>query len=191
MIWETYAPCRLWHWHMHFYSSWSKLLMQKIWAGRGWRNNLILSYSSHAARYGVNKTLSINKLTSRKLLLLIRDTKSLYDFSRFCTWLMTYHFGIYVQGKCRVYFLHKQKQYVQAPSLTCTICPREKEEKQQWNLLTAWGTWLRKRQGGQDLRTEDLFRFIYSGFALPHLNQKLWSADCWDWSTQIEAIPLR
>lgn len=147
VIWETYAPHRLWHRHVYFYSSWSKLFMQKIWAGGGWRNNLILSYSSHSVRYSVNKTFSINKLTSRKLLLLIWDTKSLYDFSRFCTWLMTYHFGwIYVRGKCRVYFLRKQKQYVQAPSLTCTICPSEEEEKRQGNLPTAPGARPRWRQ---------------------------------------------
>lgn len=62
---------KLQHQHVYFYSSWSKLFMQKIRAGGGWRNNLILSYSSHSARYHVHKTFSINKLTSCKLLLLI------------------------------------------------------------------------------------------------------------------------
>lgn len=40
-----------------------------------------------------------------------------------------------------MYFLRKQKQYVQAPSLTCTICPSEEEEEEepQGNLPTVLG----------------------------------------------------
>lgn len=67
----TYTPCRIQHQPVYFYSSCSKLFMQKIWAGGGWRNNPILSYSSLSAGYSANKTFSINKLTSPKLLLLI------------------------------------------------------------------------------------------------------------------------
>lgn len=68
-IWGTYTPCRTQHQPVYFYSS--RFFMQKIWAGGGWRNNPILSYSSLSARYSANKTFSINKLTSPKLLLLI------------------------------------------------------------------------------------------------------------------------
>lgn len=67
----TYTLCRIQHQPVCFYSSCSKLFMQKIWAGGGWRNNPILSYSSLSARYSVSKTFSINKLTSFKLLLSI------------------------------------------------------------------------------------------------------------------------